>query len=180
MKGEDSKHEIASEEAEVVNHIYREYLKVGSTICIVHELKRDGIKNGACSKNGITLMILTGCIDEKSAYKSFDFKLIVLIVSFGVISTSVSDSGGGDLIAQWFADTVGSDANPGVIAAFLFLLCTLITHFMSNIVTVMLMGPIAYSIAAGLGVNPYAMVMITIIACTAVMQRRLVRRTLPC
>jgi sodium-dependent dicarboxylate transporter 2/3/5 len=114
---------------------------------------------------GAVLMVLTGCIDEKSAYKSFDFKLMILIVSFGVISSSVSSSGGGDLIAEWFVNTVGTSANPVVIAAFLFLLCSLITHFMSNIVTVMLMGPIAFSIASGLGVNPYAMVMITIVAC---------------
>ena len=44
---------------------------------------------------GLVLLILTGCISEKDAYASIDWKLFMLIVSFGVISSAITNSGGG-------------------------------------------------------------------------------------
>lgn len=116
---------------------------------------------------GAVLLILTGCISEKEAFGAIEWKMFLLIVGFSVISTSISNSGGGDLIANGFVKLVGASANPILICAALFLLTSLITHFMSNIVTVMLMGPIAVHIALGLGVNPVAMVITAIVAANA-------------
>jgi di/tricarboxylate transporter len=116
---------------------------------------------------GAVLLMLTGCISEREAFTSIEWRMFLLIVAFSVISTSISNSGGGDLIANGFVSLVGTTASPILICAVLFLLTSLITHFMSNIVTVMLMGPIAIHIAQGLGVNPVAMVITAIVAANA-------------
>lgn len=121
----------------------------------------------AASLIGAVLLILTGCISEKAAFKSIDWSVILLIVSFSVISTSISDSGGGELIADGFVNVIGADAKPILVCAALFLLTALFTSFMSNIVSVMMMGPIAIYIAQGLAVDPTAMVMVVIIAANA-------------
>lgn len=116
---------------------------------------------------GAVLLILTGCISEKDAFAALDWKLFMLIVSFGVISSSITNSGGGELIANTFVNIVGKDASPTIVCAALFLLTTIITSFMSNVVTTVMMGPIAIHIANGLGVNPTTMVIIVIIAANA-------------
>lgn len=116
---------------------------------------------------GAVVLILTGCISEKDAFSSLDWKLFVLIVSFGVISSSITNSGGGELIANTFVAVVGENASPIIICAALFLLTAILTNFMSNVVATVMMGPIAIHIANGLGVNPTTMVIIVIIAANA-------------
>lgn len=113
---------------------------------------------------GAVLLILTGCISEKQAFTSIDWNVIVLITSFSVISDSITNSGGGELLANWFINVVGTNASPLFVCAALFLLTTLFTSFMSNVVAVVMMGPIAIHIASALAVNPVSMVMIVIIA----------------
>lgn len=116
---------------------------------------------------GAVLLILTGCITEKQAFDAIDWKLFVLIVSFGVISSAITNSGGGTLIADGFVKIVGKHASPVLVCAALFLLTAVFTNFMSNVVAVVMMGPIAIHIAEGLSVNPMAMVIVVIIAANA-------------
>lgn len=113
---------------------------------------------------GAALLILTGCLTEKEAFNSVDLKLLVLISSFSVISESIVNAGGDKLIANAFISVVGNNANPWLICLALFLLTSLLTHFLSNIVAISLMGPIAIMLAGTLGVNPVAMVITTIVA----------------
>ena len=113
---------------------------------------------------GALLLILTGCVSEKDAFASVDVKLLILISSFGVISQSISNTGGDQLIADWFLNTVGGNASPLLVCAFLFLITAVMTQFLSNVVAIVMMGPIAITIATALSVSPVAMVMTVIIA----------------
>ena len=113
---------------------------------------------------GALLVIITGCVSEKEAFAAVDIKLLILIASFGVISESISNTGGDKLIADAFIKVIGTNASPVVICAALFFVTALLTQFLSNIVAIMMMGPIAINIAGVLGVNPLAMVLTVIIA----------------
>lgn len=113
---------------------------------------------------GAILLILTGCVSEKEAFGTVDVKMLILIASFGVISSSISNTGGDKLIANGFISLVGENASPYLICALLFIVSSLLTQFMSNIVTIVMMGPIAINIATVLGVDPVAMVMTVIVA----------------
>lgn len=113
---------------------------------------------------GALLVILTGCVSEKEAFGAVDIKMLILIASFGVISGSISNTGGDQLIADAFIRLVGAEASPYLICAALFLVTALMTQFLSNIVAIMMMGPIAINIAGVLSVNPFAMVITVIIA----------------
>lgn len=113
---------------------------------------------------GALLVILTGCVSEKEAFAAVDIKMLILIASFGVISESITNTGGDQLIANAFIKVVGTNASPVLICAALFFVTALMTQFLSNIVAIMMMGPIAINIAGVLGVNPVAMVMTVIIA----------------
>lgn len=113
---------------------------------------------------GAILLIMTGCVSEKEAFSAVDIKMLILIASFGVISSSISNTGGDKLIANAFISLVGENASPYLICALLFAISALLTQFMSNIVAIVMMGPIAINIATVLGVNPVSMVMTVIIA----------------
>ena len=113
---------------------------------------------------GALLVIITGCVSEKEAFAAVDIKLLILIASFGVISESISNTGGDKLIADAFIKVIGTNASPVVICAALFFVTALLTQFLSNIVAIMMMGPIAINIAGVLGVNPLAMVLTVIVA----------------
>lgn len=113
---------------------------------------------------GAILLIMTGCVSEKEAFSAVDIKMLILIASFGVISASITNTGGDKLIANAFIGLVGENASPYLICALLFIISALLTQFMSNIVAIVMMGPIAINIATVLGVNPVAMVMTVIVA----------------
>lgn len=113
---------------------------------------------------GAILVIFTGCVSEKDAFDAVDIKMLILISSFSVISDSITNTGGDKLIAKGFVKMVGPNASPILICAALFFVTALLTQFLSNIVAIMMMGPIAISIATALAVNPVSMVMTVIIA----------------
>lgn len=113
---------------------------------------------------GAILLIMTGCVSEKEAFSAVDIKMLILIASFGVISASITNTGGDKLIANAFIGLMGENASPYLICAVLFIISAFLTQFMSNIVAIVMMGPIAINIATALGVNPVAMVMTVIVA----------------
>lgn len=113
---------------------------------------------------GSVVLILTKCVSEKEAFSMVDIKLLILIASFAVISSSISNTGGDKLIANTFVKVVGKGASPTVVCAALFIVTSFMTQFLSNVVAIMMMGPIAVTIAGALSVNPLAMVITVIIA----------------
>ena len=92
---------------------------------------------------GAILLILTGGVSEKEAFVSADIKLLILIASFGVISKSISNTGGGRLIANGFAKPVGENASPVMACALLFIVTAALTWFQSDIVVIVVASPIS-------------------------------------
>lgn len=83
------------------------------------------------------------------------------------ISTAVTASGGGNLIASWVVKLLGGNTNPYFMTIVLGIVCTVLTSFLSNTAAVALMAPVAISIAESIGVNPVAMVMVVVLTCNA-------------
>ncbi len=115
-----------------------------------------------CALVGAVLLILTDCVSEKEAFYFVDTKLYILIVCFSVIAASVENSGGAEMIANAFVTVFGSNVSPYLVCAALFIATSLFSHFMSNVVAVMLFAPIGIYIAEGLGLNAVALVVTTI------------------
>lgn len=116
---------------------------------------------------GAIVLIITGCISEKDAWNAAGMGTLLLITGLMAISSAVTQSGGGTLIAQWVIKILGGNTNPYFLTIVLGIICTLLTSFLSNTAAVALMGPVAVSIANGIGVNPVSMVMIVVITCNA-------------
>jgi di/tricarboxylate transporter len=112
---------------------------------------------------GCLLMGLLGCIDFPSAYRSIDWKTIVLIVGMLPFSIALERTGGVELAAQGLKNlTAGSDVR--FVLATLFAITALLGMFISNTATAILMAPVALAVAHDLDFAPYPFAMIVALA----------------
>jgi di/tricarboxylate transporter len=112
---------------------------------------------------GCLLMGALGCVDLNSAYRSIDWKTIVLIVGMLPFSIALERTGGVDMAADGLMTLIGG-AGPRAILATLFVITALLGMFISNTATAVLMAPIAISVADELNVSPYPFAMIVALA----------------
>ena len=119
------------------------------------------------SSLGALILVLTGCITEKEAYKSIDWPTIVICGAMIAVGKAVSATGGSKLIANWVIATLGSNPSPYFVTAIVVVVVTIMTQFLSNVSTATLMTPIAIAIASGIGINPKTVGIIIIIAANA-------------
>ena len=125
----------------------------------------DRIGISLCISGGIgaLLLILTGVISEKDALKSIDLKTIFLFGGTLSLASALEQAGAGELIAKTVMGALGSDPSPYALTFVVFILCCVMTNFMSNTATTALMVPICLSIAQGMGADPSAVLMACVI-----------------
>ena len=103
------------------------------------------------------LMVLTGCIRSvEAAYKTINWESIVLIAAMLPMSVALEKTGASALVARMLADGLGQ-ASPYALLAGVYFTTSLLTMFISNTATAVLMSPIALTSAMAIGVTPYPM-----------------------
>ena len=103
------------------------------------------------------LMVLTGCIRSvEAAYKTINWESIVLIAAMLPMSVALEKTGASALVARMLADGRGQ-ASPYALLAGVYFTTSLLTMFISNTATAVLMSPIALTSAMAIGVSPYPM-----------------------
>jgi di/tricarboxylate transporter len=112
---------------------------------------------------GCLLMGAFGCVNLTSAYRSIDWKTIVLIVGMLPFSLALQRTGGVDLASEGLM-AVTSGLGPRGILAALFLITALLGMFISNTATAVLMAPVALAVAQELKLSPYPFAMIVALA----------------
>jgi di/tricarboxylate transporter len=112
---------------------------------------------------GCLLMGALGCVDLSSAYRSIDWKTIVLIVGMLPFSLALKRTGGVDMAADALA-ALTSGAGAHAVLACLFAVTALLGLFISNTATAVLMAPVALAVAKDLGASPYPFAMIVALA----------------
>lgn len=122
-----------------------------------------GVKLCITGYVGALLLILTGVISEKDALKSIDLKTIFLFGGTLSLAKALEVTGAGELIADKVIGALGDHPSPVFFTLVVFLLCCVMTNFMSNTATTALMAPICLSIAQGMGADPRAVLMACVI-----------------
>ena len=125
--------------------------------------KQIGIKLNITGCIGALALILTGVISEKDALKSIDLKTIFLFGGTLSLASALDKTGAGAEIANIVIGALGKNPSPYVLTLVVFLLCCVMTNFMSNTATTALMVPICLSIAQGMGADPRAVLMACVI-----------------
>jgi di/tricarboxylate transporter len=127
------------------------------------------IPNVQAALIGCLLMGALGCIDLASAYRSIDWKTIVLIVGMLPFSIALERTGGVELAADGLR-ALTSGAGHHVMLATLFAMTALLGMFISNTATAVLMAPVAVAVAKEIHASPYPFAMtVALAASTAFM-----------
>jgi di/tricarboxylate transporter len=121
------------------------------------------IPNVQAALIGCLLMGLLGCVDLASAYRSIDWKTIVLIVGMLPFSTALKRTGGVELAADGLRALTSGAGTYAVLAA-LFAITALLGMFISNTATAVLMAPVALAVAGEVKASPYPFAMIVALA----------------
>ena len=122
-----------------------------------------GIKLCVIGCMGALALMITGVISEKDALASIDLKTIFLFGGTLFLAAALEQTGAGELIAEKVIGMLGDNPSPYVLTFVIFMLCCVMTNFMSNTATTALMVPIGISIAQGMGADPSAVLMACVI-----------------
>jgi len=103
-------------------------------------------------------LVLTRAIAPAQAYRSISWTTVVLVAGMIPLSTAFLTTGTADLVARGLLGVIG-DAGPTVVLLALCLLTLVLGQVISNVATVLIVAPIAVSIAASLdlSVQPFMM-----------------------
>lgn len=112
------------------------------------------------------LMGACGCLDFERAYRAIDWKTIVLIVGMMPFSLALQRTGGTELASEFLVQWTAGTGSRGMLAA-LFLTTALMSMFISNTATAILMAPVAMTIAQQAGASPYPFAMTVALAASA-------------
>ena len=102
------------------------------------------------------LTVFSGCFrNVEAAYKTINWESIVLIAAMMPMSTALEKTGASALVSQGLVDSLGS-MGPTALLAGIYFTTSLMTMFISNTATAVLMAPIALVAAQQVGVSPYS------------------------
>ena len=100
------------------------------------------------------LMVLTGCFrNVEAAYKTINWETIVLFAAMLPMSLALEKTGVSGLISGALVNGLGN-YGPVALLAGIYFTASLMTMFISNTVTAVLMAPIALQSAMQIGVSP--------------------------
>lgn len=100
------------------------------------------------------LMVLTGCFrNVEAAYKTINWESVVLIGAMMPMSTALENTGISKELSLLLANNLGG-YSPILLLAGIYFTTSLLTMFISNTATAVLMAPIAMQCAQNIGVSP--------------------------
>ena len=106
-----------------------------------------------CAMAAAFLMVITGCLQLRSAYRAMDGRVLLIIIATIALSAALEKTGASEFYAKAFL-SLFSGASPALVLSGVILLTSISTHVLSNNATAILLLPIAIAAAQGLGVDP--------------------------
>lgn len=98
-------------------------------------------------------MVLSGCVLLSGVYRRLNWESLVLIAAMLPMATALTKTGGAAFIAEQLVSVLG-DFSPLVVLAGIFIVTSLLSQFISNTATAVLIMPIALGVADQLTLAP--------------------------
>ena len=110
------------------------------------------------------LLLLLRVLTIEEAYRTMEWHVLILLAALIPVSEAVRSTGGTDLIAAWLEPSLHT-VPPTAALAIIMVIAMLVTPFLHNAPTVLMLGPIAGTIAGKLGLNPDPFLMAVAVGC---------------
>jgi di/tricarboxylate transporter len=115
---------------------------------------------------GVTLVLVTRCIDADEAFSFVDGRLLALIFAMLGVGSALQSSGAVAMIADTLSPVM-MVLPPFFVVLAVYMLASLLTELVSNNAVAVVMTPIAIGLASALGVDPRPLVVAVMIAASA-------------
>ncbi len=112
------------------------------------------------------LVILTKCLDVEEAYEAIEWRLLFIIFGMLALGQAMESTGAANLIATGVTGAFGR-FGPGVTLSVTYLVATILTELISNNAVAVLLTPIAFEIAATMGVDARPFAVAVMFGCSA-------------
>ncbi|MGK0176409.1 MAG: di/tricarboxylate transporter [Lentimonas sp.] len=146
-------------------------IAIGTSVAIVALATFNLVPIVAAVALGAAILMLTGCVKPKDAYGSIEWSILMIIFGMLALGQAMNSTGASLLIAETMIGLIQSftpeHLQNVIMLAFIYIITSTFTEFLSNNAAVALMIPIALGIAITLGVDPRPFVIGCCIAASA-------------
>ncbi len=115
---------------------------------------------------GVTIVLMTGCIDADEAFANIDGQLLALIFAMLGVGAALQSSGAVEIVAEAVAPVM-TVLPPFLVVLAVYAMASTLTELVSNNAVAVVMTPVAIGLAQVLGVDPRPLVVAVMIAASA-------------
>jgi di/tricarboxylate transporter len=112
------------------------------------------------------VVVATNCLDLEEAYEAIEWRILFIIFGMLALGKAMESSGAAHLIANGVTGAVGH-FGPVATLSLLYLVATLLTELISNNAVALLLTPIAFEVAATMGVDARPFAVAVMFGCSA-------------
>jgi len=110
------------------------------------------------------ILLVARVLTMEEAYRTMEWHVLILLAALIPVSEAVRHTGGTDLLAGWLEGALRAVPPVGALAI-IMVIAMIVTPFLHNAPTVLMLGPIAATLAAKLGLNPDPFLMAVALGC---------------
>ena len=137
-------------------------IAVAIFVVVIGVIVSEKLHRAACALIGAMLLVLLGILEPKEALGYIDFNTIGVLVGMMMFVAVVKNSGIFEYLAIKSAKI--AKGNPWRIMIAFMIITALLSAFLDNVTTVLLIGPMTFSICQKLELNPVPFLMTQIIS----------------
>ena len=131
-------------------------------VAVIAVIVSEKLHRAACALIGAVLLILIGILEPHEALGFIDFNTIGVLIGMMMFVAVVKNSGIFEYLAVKSAKI--AKGNPWKIMVYFMIITAVLSAFLDNVTTVLLIGPMTFSICKTLELNPIPFLMTQIIA----------------
>ena len=131
-------------------------------VAVIGVIVSEKLHRAACALIGAMLLVLIGILEPKEALGFIDFNTIGVLIGMMMFVAVVKNSGLFEYLAVKSAKI--AKGNPWRIMVAFMIITAVLSAFLDNVTTVLLIGPMTFSICQKLELNPVPFLMTQIIS----------------
>jgi Na+/H+ antiporter NhaD/arsenite permease-like protein len=131
-------------------------------VAVIGVIVSEKLHRAACALIGAMLLVLIGILEPKEALGFIDFNTIGVLIGMMMFVAVVKNSGIFEFLAVKAAKI--AKGNPWKIMVYFMIITAVLSAFLDNVTTVLLIGPMTFSICKTLELNPIPFLMTQIVS----------------
>jgi di/tricarboxylate transporter len=141
----------------------RGWLALGALVAVILLATFEVLPISVLALVAAVAVVAGGCLDPDEAYGAVRWPLLMLIFGSLALGKAMETSGAAQLVVDAVMGQVAG-LSPHLILSITYLLTMILTEFLSNNATAILLTPIAIGLAEGIGVDPRPFVVAVMLA----------------